>query len=183
MTIRDFQNPVELEFALSEIAKNNSYLFIWFTVINKIGTRFEVGGTDKEMRAFFPKMNNNIPIENTRYDVVNKKYVSDGTIEIDFEVGWNVNIDPNVGFLFKSKSAIYSYLKNAINPEPVTNANNNQIADYKQNTDFFEAIRYEIGMLSVDYNNNPEFKSTDLSKYTTKINQLLNNLEIFINKK
>jgi hypothetical protein len=115
--------------------------------------------------------------------VVNKKYVSDGTIEIDFEVGWNVNIDPNVGFLFKSKSAIYSYLKNAINPEPVTNANNNQIADYKQNTDFFEAIRYEIGMLSVDYNNNPEFKSTDLSKYTTKINQLLNNLEIFINKK
>ena len=184
MTIRDFHNPVELDYALAEIEKNTSYRFIWYTVHNHMGSKFELSGNFKGMRAFFPKMEGENPVENLRFDTTYKNYIGDGTIEFDFEIGWNVDIDPIKGFDFKSKAAFVSYLKNATIPVPiVADDSNNPLSNYKKDSDFFEAIRYEIGMLTVDYNGNPEFCSSDLNKYTVKLNQLLNNFEIFINKK
>jgi hypothetical protein len=183
MTIRDFHNPVDLDYALAEIEKNTSYKFIWYTVVNQMGNKFELCGNVNGMRAFFPKMEGENPIENLRFDTTYKNYMSDGTIEFDFEIGWNVDIDPIKGFDFKSKAAFLSYLKNATMPEPIVADDRIPITEYSKETDFFEAIRYEIGMLTIDYNDNPKFNNTDLNKYTVRINQLLNNLEIYTNKK
>lgn len=49
--------PVPVSDAINEIKSNYGKSFIWFVVVNKTGSIFEIGGTNKSMKMYIPNYN------------------------------------------------------------------------------------------------------------------------------
>jgi len=55
--ISETLRPIPVMTAISKIKSNNSNAFIWFVVVNKTGSIFEIGGTNKAMKMTIPHYN------------------------------------------------------------------------------------------------------------------------------
>ncbi len=83
MNINEFKkNPTSFQTALKAIGHNYTSKYEWYNVVNKTGCLFELGGTNKYLKAYIPKFENGDYTTYAQNNMVENEYsLTQGSIE------------------------------------------------------------------------------------------------------